>query len=134
MKTTTTKKGILNAPISRIFLGLLVCLIAFIIAQQSGRILELTTLDKNYRNLIKGLIASAAVVSAYIWFYGKIEKRSITEFSIKGLYHNIYLGTTIGVLLQSLTILVIFLLGDFQIVSINKCFRKRKFKIQIEFF
>jgi membrane protease YdiL (CAAX protease family) len=120
MKATTTKQRILNAPITRIILGLLVCFIAFILAQQvTGKILDLTSLDKNYRNLIKGIISSAAVIGAYIYFYKKYEKRAITEFSNKGIAKYIIIGTLIGVLLQSLTILMIILNGGFKIVAVN---------------
>lgn len=120
METITTKQRILNAPITRILLGLLVCFIAFILTQQlTEKILDLTSLDKNYRNLIKGIISSIAVIGAYIYFYGKYEKRAITEFSNKGIAKYIIIGTVIGVLLQCLTILVIIVNGGFEIVAVN---------------
>ena len=120
METISTKQRILNAPITRILLGLLVCFIAFILAQQvTGKVLDLTVADKNLRNLIKGLISSAAVIAAYIYFFRKYEKRAISEFSSKGIAKYVVLGTVIGVLLQSLTILVIMLNGGFEIVSVN---------------
>ncbi|PWA03931.1 CPBP family intramembrane glutamic endopeptidase [Flavobacterium psychrotolerans] len=120
MKTITTKQRILNATLTRILLGLVVCFIAFILAQQvTGKLLDLTVADKNYRNLIKGIISSAAVVLAYIYFFKKYEKRTITEFSSKGMAKYIITGVIVGVLLQSLTILVIILNGSFEIVSIN---------------
>ncbi|MFV8325217.1 CPBP family intramembrane glutamic endopeptidase [Flavobacterium sp. ZS1P14] len=120
MKSITNKQRILNFPLTRIILGLLVCFIAFIIAQQlAGKILELTSLDKNYRNLIKGLISSVAVIAAYSYFFRKYEKREITEFSNKGIGKYIITGTLIGLLLQSLTILVIVLNDGFEIVAVN---------------
>lgn len=120
MKTITTKQRILNAPITRILLGLLVCFIAFILAQQvTGKILDLTVADKNLRNLVKGIISSAAVIFAYSYFFRKYEKREITEFSNKGIAKYIIIGTLLGILLQSLTILVIILNGGFEIVAVN---------------
>lgn len=120
MKSITTKQRILNFPLTRILLGLLVCFVAFILAQQlAGKLLDLTSFDKNYRNLIKGVISSAAVIGAYIYFYRKYEKRAITEFSNKGIAKYIVVGTLIGILLQSLTILVIILNGGFEIVAVN---------------
>ncbi|KAB1157980.1 CPBP family intramembrane glutamic endopeptidase [Flavobacterium luteum] len=120
MKTITTKQRILNASLTRILLGLLVCFIAFILAQQlTGKILDFSSLDKNYRNLIKGIISSIAVIAAYIYFYRKYEKRAITEFSNKEIAKYSITGVIIGVLLQCLTILVIILNGSFEIVSIN---------------
>jgi membrane protease YdiL (CAAX protease family) len=120
MKTITTQQRILNAPITRILLGLLVCFIAFILAQQlTGKVLDLTVADKNLRNLIKGLISSAAVIAAYIYFFRKYEKRDVTEFSSKEITKFVVIGTIIGALLQSLTILVIMINGGFEIVSVN---------------
>lgn len=120
MKTITTKQRILNAPITRIILGLLVCFIAFILAQQvTGKILDFTVADKNIRNLIKGLISSAAVIGAYIYFYRRYEKRAITEFSNKGIAKYIIIGMVTGTLLQCLTILVIIINGGFEIVAVN---------------
>lgn len=120
MKSITTKQRILNFPLTRILLGLLVCFVAFILAQQlAGKLLDLTSFDKNYRNLIKGVISSAAVIGAYIYFYRKYEKRAIPEFSNKGIAKYIVVGTLIGILLQSLTILVIDLNGGFEIVAVN---------------
>jgi len=120
MKTITTKQKILNAPITRILLGLLVCFIAFILAQQvTGKVLDLTVADKNIRNLIKGIISSAAVIGAYIYFFRRYEKRAVTEFSNKGIAKYIIIGTLLGILLQSLTILVIILNGGFEIVAVN---------------
>jgi membrane protease YdiL (CAAX protease family) len=120
MKTITAKQRILNAPLTRILIGLLVCFIAFILAQQvTGKLLDISVVDKNIRNLIKGIFSSAAVIASYIYFFRKYEKREITEFSNKGIAKYIIIGTLIGVLLQSLTILVIFINGGFEIVAIN---------------
>ncbi|WP_268846172.1 CPBP family intramembrane glutamic endopeptidase [Flavobacterium aestivum] len=120
MEPITTKQRILNSPLTRIILGILVCFITFIIAQQlTGKTLELTSLNKNYRNLIKGIISSATVICTYIYFFKKYEKREVKEFSSKGIAKYIIVGTLIGAILQSLTILVIFFKGGFEIVSSN---------------
>lgn len=120
METLTTKQRIFNAPLTRILFGLVVCFISFILAQQiAGKLLDLTVADKNLRNLIKGIISSLAVVSAYIYFFRKYEKRAIAEFSNKGMAKYIFGGALIGMVLQSLTILVIATIGDFEIIAIN---------------
>ena len=120
METIITKQKFINFPLTRIILGLLVCFISFIIAQQIvGKILDLTSLNKNVRNLIKGIIAASAVISSYIYFFRKFEKREIKEFSSKGIAKYLLVGTLIGVVLQSLTMLVIALNGGFEIISVN---------------
>jgi uncharacterized protein len=116
----STKQKILNFPLTSIILGLLLCFIAFIFAQQLiGKILDITTIDKNFRNLTRGFVASAIVILTYIYFYGKFEKREIWEFSGKGQFRNIILGLAIGAILQGLTILVMYLGGNFRIISVN---------------
>jgi membrane protease YdiL (CAAX protease family) len=120
MESITTKQKFINFPVTRIILGLIVCFISFIIAQQlAAKMLDLTLLNKNYRNLINGIIASSAVISAYIYFFGKIEKRYINEFSVKGIGKSIITGILAGATLQGLTMLVIILTGGFEIVSFN---------------
>jgi hypothetical protein len=84
-----------------------------------GKVLNLTTIDKNFRNLIKGIIASSSVILTYIYFYKKYEKREIGEFSGKGILTNILLGVLIGTTLQGFTILVIYFWGNFGIISVN---------------
>ena len=77
---TTTKQKFLDSPLVRIILGLLLCVAVFILAQQLvGKILDLTTIDKDFRNLLKGIIASSFVILTYILFYSKYEKRKIGE-------------------------------------------------------
>jgi uncharacterized protein len=120
---TTTKQKFLNFPLTKIFFGLLLCFAAFIVSQQLiGKILDLTTIDKNLRNLIKGIIAPSSVILAYIYFYRKYEKREIEEFSRKGILKNTILGILIGTTLQGLTILVIYFWGNFRIISVNPFF------------
>lgn len=120
METIITKQKFINFPLTRIILGLIVCFISFIIAQQIiGKILDLTSFNKNIRNLIKGIIAATAVISTYIYFFRKFEKRKIKEFSSKGIAKYLLGGTLVGVVLQSLTMLVIALNGGFKIVSVN---------------
>jgi hypothetical protein len=117
---TTTKQKFIRSPFTKIILGLLFCFAAFILAQQLiGKILDLTSINKDLRNLIKGLAASFAVILAYKSFYQKIEKRDVSELSGNKSLKNIILGVSIGTVLQCLTILVIYFFGNIQIVSIN---------------
>ena len=119
MESKSIKQKLRN-PLIRIMLGLLVCFATFIITQNIiSKILGLTGLDKDFRNLVKGIIASAAVIIAYKFFYQKIEHRKITEISTKQIIKNLILGTLIGVVLQTLTVLVIYLNNGFHVVAVN---------------
>ncbi|KOP37211.1 CPBP family intramembrane metalloprotease [Flavobacterium sp. WLB] len=120
METLTRKQKIFNFPVVKIFLALLTFMAVVIIGQQIAvKLLALTSLDKDYRNLLKGLFVSFSCIFSYILFFKKYEKRTITEFSTKGLAKNIIIGTLIGFVLQSLTILVIYLNGSYSVVNIN---------------
>lgn len=117
---TTTKNKFLNYSLVRIVLGLVLSFASFIIAQQLvGKLLDLTSIDNNFRNFIKGIIASVFVIIGYILFYSKVEKRDITELSKKGIVKNIVFGILIGAAIQILTLFVISIPGQLQIVSVN---------------
>lgn len=64
------------------------------------------------------MVAILALVS-YVTLYKFYEKREIKELSKNGLFKSLTIGIILGVLLQSLTILVIYLKGGYSIVSIN---------------
>ena len=120
MENKSVKQTIFNNPLARIIIGLLVCVVVFVIGQNiASKFLALTELDKDFRNLFKGIIASVLVITCYKIFYKFIEGREIIEISIKGITKNLTLGILIGVTLQCLTVLVIYLSNGFKIVSIN---------------
>ena len=120
MTYKSKKQTLFLNPVVRIILGLLVCFAAFIIVQNvAAKLLGLTGLDKDFRNLIKGIVASVAVIITYKFFYKKIENRELNEIAAKGIVKNLLLGTLIGVLLQSLTVLVIYLNNGFHLVAVN---------------
>ena len=120
METRTLKQRTFNSPITKIILALLTFLAVVIIGQQIAvKLLDLTSLDKDYRNLLKGLFVSASCVLSYILFFKKYDKRAVTEFAVKGLAKNLIIGTSIGFMLQSLTILVMYLNGNYSVININ---------------
>jgi membrane protease YdiL (CAAX protease family) len=120
METLTTKQKIFHFPLTKIILALILCMAFVIIGQQiAGKLLGLTPLDKNYRNLIKGIIVSSLAITSYLIFFKNYEKRKVTELSTNGIARNLIVGTLIGAVLQSLTILVIYLNGSFSIISVN---------------
>lgn len=120
MEALTTKQKIFDFPVTKIILALIAFMAFVVIGQQIvAKVLALTALDRDYRNLIKGIIVSALAVTSYILFFKYYEKRAVTEISAKRLAQNLIFGTLIGVVLQSLTVLVIYLNGSFSIVAVN---------------
>lgn len=120
METLTLKQKTFNSPITKIILALLTFMAVVIIGQQIAvKLLTLTSLDRDYRNLLKGLFVSASCVYSYILFFKKYDKRTVTEFASKGLLKNVGGGILIGFLLQSLIILVIYLNGSYNVLNVN---------------
>lgn len=120
METLTRKQKIFNFPVVKIVLALLTFMAVVIIGQQIAvKLLALTPLEKDYRNLLKGLFVSFSCILSYILFFKKYDKRAITEFSAKGLAKNLTIGILIGFVLQSFTILVMYLNGNYNVVNIN---------------
>jgi len=120
METLTRKQKIFNSPITKTLLALFVFMAVVILAQQIAvKLLSLTPLEKDYRNLLKGLFVSAACICSYILFFKNYDKRTITEFAAKGLAKNLIIGILTGFILQSLTILVMYLNGSYSVVKIN---------------
>jgi len=120
METLTRKQKIFNFPVVKIILALLTFMAVVIIGQQIAvKLLSLTSLDKDYRNLLKGLFVSSACICSYILFFNKYDKRSITEFAAKGLVKNLTIGVLTGFILQSFTILIMYLNGNYSVLKIN---------------
>lgn len=120
VQTLTTKQKIFNFPLTKIILALIVTMALVIIGQQIiSKLLGLTALDRNYRNLIKGILVSVLALTGYILFFKYYEKRKVTELATNGLAKNLSIGILIGVILQSMTILVIYATGAFTIVAVN---------------
>src|SRR6218665_2833192 len=120
METLTLKQKTFNSPITKIILALLTFMAVVVIGQQiASKLLALTPLDKDYRSLLKGLFVSASCILSYILFFKKYDKRAVTEFASKGLAKNLFIGVAIGFTLQSLTILVMYLNGNYSITKVN---------------
>ena len=118
--TTFSNQKILKSAVVRIILGLIICVATLIIGQQIFlKIPEIDTLSTNIRNLVKGIFVSILVIGSYGFFYHKYERRKITELSTTGLGKNLLIGIVTGSVLQTLTILVIYLFGYFIVNTVN---------------
>lgn len=118
MKSTGGK--ILSFPLTRIIAGLLVCTLVVSVGQiMVGRLLGLTSIGKDINDLMTGIVAALLAIVTYTLLFRYYENRRITEFSGKGILKSLTVGIILGAVLQSLTILVIYLKGGYTIVSIN---------------
>lgn len=111
---------ILHFPLTKIIIGLLVCGVIVSVGQLLvGKLLNLTSLNKDIKNLITGFVVAILSIVSYTYLFKFYEKREITEFSKNGILKSLTIGVVLGVVLQSLTILVIYLKGGYSIISIN---------------
>lgn len=123
-QTANNKKSmgqrILHFSFTKILIGFIV-LIGIMSIGQIGieKIIGIISLDKDFKNLIGGILIAILALIGYIYLYKFYEKRKITELSGNGISKNLLLGILIGITLQSLTIFVIYLYGGFSIISVN---------------
>lgn len=111
---------VLHFPLSQILLGIIICCGVVAIGQVSViQLLKLTTLDKDAKNLVNALVAALLIVVSYVLWFRFYEKRAISELSPAGMGRWLIAGVPLGAVLQCLTILVIYLIGDFRVVAVN---------------
>jgi membrane protease YdiL (CAAX protease family) len=119
MKASPTQ-NILNSPLTKIIIGLIVCIVTVRFGQMAIlKLLELTSIDKELQRVIGGVAVAVLAIISYHYLYSFYEKRKITELSTNGLINNLGTGFLIGATLQSLTILVIYLKGGYSVISVN---------------
>jgi len=120
MKRYSIGYKILYLQITKIIIGLIVIGgLVSIVQILAGKFLILSSLDKDSKNLILGIIISILSIASYTFLYKVYEKRIITEFSRYSMLKYLVYGSLLGALLQSLTILVIYLKGGYTLVSVN---------------
>jgi CAAX protease family protein len=111
---------ILHFPFTKILIGLIVLGVIVGVGQTlTQKILDLTSITKDLKNLIGGVFVAILAIISYSFLFKFYEKRKVTEFSKKGIVRNLTIGIALGAILQSLTILVIYLKGGYSVVSIN---------------
>ncbi|WP_207427973.1 CPBP family intramembrane glutamic endopeptidase [Pedobacter sp. SYSU D00535] len=119
MKTNIGQK-VLHFPLIKIIVALIVCLGTVRAGQAlAQKTLEITSIDSDFKKLIAGAFAATLVIFAYSYLFKHYEKRKITEFSKVNILKTLTIGIVLGVVLQSLTILVIYFKGGYSVISIN---------------
>lgn len=111
---------IFHFTLTKIVIGLVVCIVVVNVGQfLLSKLLDLTAINQDVKNLLKGLSSSILAIFSYIYLFKFYEKREIKEFSRIGIFKHLIFGIALGVLLQSLTIFVIYIKGGYSIVSLN---------------
>lgn len=76
-------------------------------------------LPEEIKSALIGFSEAMMALLVYILLYARYEKRKINELSLRSLPANASLGFSLGFLLQSLFILVIWIAGGYMITKIN---------------
>lgn len=113
-------KKVLHFPLVKIIISFTVIAMVMGLIQSFGNlILSKINLTNEIKNLFLGISSATAVLISYYYFFKFYEKREITELSKTNLIKDLLLGIIIGLTLQSLTILIMYLNDSFYIISIN---------------
>ena len=112
---------ILNFPITKIILGIVVPFSLFVVIQN----LVLKPFfysfiqDKNIANPIIHCISLIVLLATYYYLFRFYDKRIITELSLQYLLKEMFGGFIFGFSTISLAIFILYLLGYYQVISIS---------------
>ncbi len=73
----------------------------------------------NLINIVKAVTEAGIALGSYVLLYTFYEKRKIKELSISTFGKNAFIGFVIGMLLQSLFVLVIYMVATYNIIQIQ---------------
>ena len=120
MKPVMMTHKVLNFTLVKILIGFIFCAGIVVFAQIGlSKLLAVTGMEKEEKMLFTGIVVASLSIVTYTWLFRFYEKRRITELSVKGIGKNLSLGICMGIALQSLTILVIYLNKGFTVISVN---------------
>ena len=120
MKAVMMTHKVLNFALVKILIGFIFCAGIVVFAQIGlSKLLAVTGMEKEEKMLFTGIVVASLSIVTYTWLFRFYEKRRITELSVKGIGKNLSLGICLGIALQSLTILVIYLNKGFTVISVN---------------
>lgn len=104
----------------RIVVGIVFVFLAGMIAKWiSEPILSSTGLQEDVAKAIRYILSLAAILSAYYWLFTFYEKRKVTELAKQYFVKETLFGIALGSLSISTVMLVLYLAGYYQVVSIN---------------
>ncbi len=121
MEKKSLTKQILDFSLTKIFIGNFVCFGIYILSQYLlfEVAVKFRGLSKDFQVLFVSVVSSIIVLFVYIFLFKKYENRSITEFSFNKIGFNLGTGILLGVLIPSLTILIIYSNNGYSVASIN---------------
>ncbi|MGB5820684.1 MAG: CPBP family intramembrane glutamic endopeptidase [Saonia sp.] len=112
-------KNVLYFPITKIILGIGICLSVLIAFQNfiSKPIFQYIIPSKSISDAIINYISVSVLLFTYFFLFRFYEKREITELSKKNLFKELLGGFVLGFSILSLVIFVLYLLGYYEVIS-----------------
>jgi uncharacterized protein len=114
-------KKILNFPITKVIIGIVVCFSLFVVIQNFvlKPLFYSIIQDKSTADPIIHSVSFIVLLAAYYYLFRFYDKRKITELSIKYLLKEMFGGFILGFSTVSLAIFILYLLGYYQVISIS---------------
>lgn len=120
MGDQTPLKRILHFTITKMIIGSVIVIGSVALIESAGRsLIDRTTLSTDSKNIIIAIIESMLAVACYIVIFRYYEKRKISELSASNFLKNTLIGFLLGLILQSVFILIIYLAGGYTITQVN---------------
>src|SRR5699024_11017149 len=123
MEKESTFHRIFYFPLTRIIIGFLaVGLVYTVSAVFFSGLLSGEKMPDPVRNAVAGVLSGMLALAVYRCLFKAYENREITELSFRYFGKNMGTGIVLGCVLQTLTILVMYLQGGYEIVSVRRAF------------
>lgn len=122
-------KRVLHFPLTKIIVGIVVPFSLFVVIQNFvlKPIFYSTIQDKSIADPIIHSISLAVLLVSYYYLFRFYDKRKITELSLKYFFKEMFGGFLFGFLTISLSIFILYLLGNYQVISFSTTHYSVKF-------
>lgn len=114
-------RRVLNFPITKIIIGIAVPFSLFVVIQNFvlKPIFYSTVQDKSIADPIIHSISIIVLLVSYYYLFRFYDKRKITELSLKYFFKESFGGFLFGFLTISLSIFILYLLGNYQAIGFS---------------
>ena len=120
MENQTTLQRIIYFPITKIIIGILVVAGSVALIELAGRpLLSRLQIPGESANVIIAIAEASFALFSYILLFRFYDKRQIKELSLSSFGKNALIGFSSGLILQSLSIVVIYVSGAYSITTVN---------------
>lgn len=108
-------------PITKIVIGIVVCFSLFVVIQNFvlKPFFYSIIQDKSIANPIIHCISLLVLLVSYYYLFRLYDKREITELSSKSLFKEMFGGFFVGFFTISLSIFILYVLGNYEVISFS---------------